>query len=107
MKNNQSNLTHFSYNRLKFVADNLLNILFTKAEEVSISEILKKICVSPPYFAFKKIYRYENILIAHITPEQPMNDEIGYISIGEAGRHMAILGTCVCTFNQNEKHYYC
>jgi len=65
---------------------------------------LSKICVSPPYFAFKKIYRYGNILIAHIIAEQPIDDEIVTISIGEAGRHMAILGTCFVTLNQIEKY---
>ena len=28
------------------------------------------------------------------------------ISIGEAGRHMAILGTCACALNQQDKYYY-
>jgi len=103
MKNDS---VYFGYEKLKFVADNLLNILFTKAEEISIPSILEKICVSPPYFAFKKIYRYENILMTCVNAEQSMNDEIGCMSMGEMCRHTAILGTCSVAFEQNEKYYY-
>ncbi len=67
---------------------------------------LRKICVSPPYFAFKKIYRYENILIAPVVPEQPLEDEIGKIAITEAGRHLAILGSCLFAMDEQEKFYY-
>ncbi len=106
MNNNDFEFNYFGFDKLNFVAKNLTDILFGEAEELSISSILEKICVSPPYFAFKKIYRYKNILIAQITPEQPIDDEIVTMSIGEAGRHMAILGTCACALDQEEKYYY-
>ncbi len=106
MKNNDFNFNSFEFEKLHSIAKNLTNILLSKAEELPLLGILDKICVSPPYFAFKKIYKYENILIAKISPEQPINDEIVAISIGEAGRHMAILGTCICAVNQKEKFYY-
>lgn len=104
MKNND--FSFFGFEKLNYVADNLLNILFNEATEVSISVILDKICVSPPYFTFKKIYKYQNILIAQAKVEQPIDNEIASISIGEAGRHMAILGTCICAIDQGDKYYY-
>lgn len=96
----------FGFKKLNYVADNLLDILFNEATEVPISTILDKICVSPPYFTFKKVYKYQNILIAQVKAEQPIDNEIASISIGEAGRHMAILGTCICAIDQGDKYYY-
>lgn len=103
---NHYNSNLLGFDKLNFVAKNLLNILFNGAKEIPIPLILEKICVSPPYFRFHKIYKYENILIAQIKPEQPINNEIASISIGEAGRHIAILGTCICAIDQGDKNYY-
>lgn len=102
----KNNFNFFGFDKLNFVANNLLNILFNEATEIPLNYILEKICVSPPYFTFKKIYRYENILIAQVKAEQHPSNEITSISIGEAGRHMAILGTCACAIDQGNKNYY-
>ena len=101
-----NNFNFCGFDKLNFVANNLLNILFNEAKEIPIPTILSKICVSPPYFTFKKIYKYDNILIAQVRAEQPIGNEITPMSIGEAGRHMAILGTCICAIDQGDKNYY-
>lgn len=91
--------------KLHLVTKDFSEIL-KKSKEVSIEDILKKICVSPPYFAFKKIYQYEDVLIAPIDPEQDTGNEIGEISVTEAGRHLAILGSCLFAIEEKEKCYY-
>lgn len=80
--------------------------LLEKAEKISVPDILSKICVSPPYFAFKEIYRYENLLIAPIETEQPMYGEVGPMSMAETGRHLAILGSCALAQYEKEKLFY-
>ncbi len=78
----------------------------TDLEEVKVDDLLGKICVSPPYFIFNKIYKYNNLLISPLKPEQVIGYELAPISIGESGRHMAILGTCACAINEEEKFFY-
>ncbi len=90
----------YQKNMLQKVARDFdLIMLSNQLKEVSIEQILTKICVSPPYFAFQKIYQYQDLLIAPITPEQPQGNELGKISITEAGRHLAILGSCLLALN--------
>lgn len=92
-------------NKLNQVASNFSEIL-EKSHEISVDEILKKICVSPPYFAFKKIYQFEDVLIAPIEREQQMGNEASQMTVGEICRHLAILGTCSASLTQTEKFYY-
>ena len=87
MKNNDFNFNPFEFEKLHNIAKDLTNILLTKAEELPIPEILAKICVSPPYFAFKKIYKYDNVLIAPLSAEQPINFESTPMTSAEASRH--------------------
>lgn len=86
--------------------DLISTILDKEAKKIEVEEILKKICVSSPYFAFKKIYQYKNFLIAPIKVEQPINNELNSIPIAEAGRHIAILGSVADAINEDSKHYY-
>jgi hypothetical protein len=106
MKNNDFSFNSFGFEKLHLIANNLTNILLTEATELPIPEILAKICVSPPYFAFKKIYKYGDILIAPIIVEQQLGNEATQISVGEVCRHLAILGTCSAAISQTEKYYY-
>lgn len=76
------------------------------SQELNIKEILAKICVSPPYFAFKKIYKYQEYIIAPIVAEQFGHKEKNKISIVESGRHIAILGSVANSIQTTEKHYY-
>lgn len=74
-----------------------------------IEEILKKISVKPPYFALSNMAIETNETLSAVVPvEQPMGNEYGIISAAEAGRHMAILGSCALALqNPNqERHYY-
>lgn len=88
------------------VLKNFKDILTNKVEEVSLEEILKKICVSQPYFAFKKIFKFEDVLIAPIQSEQAIEFEITPMPSAEAGRHLAILGSCCMAMLENEKKFY-
>ena len=72
------------------------------------NEIIKKIGVSPPYFALKHLrVEHENIL-ADIIAQQPMGDERGSITAAEVGRHLAVLGSCSLAIDNSNsgKHYY-
>ena len=85
---------------------NIKDIIDNKSEVLCISDALSKICVSPPYFYFKNIYKYQEYLISPISPEQPISKEIGQISIGECGRSLAILGSCACSLYEKKRFYY-
>ncbi len=76
------------------------------SQKLETKSFLDKICVSPPYFAFKDIYKFDNYLIAPVTLEQIMGFESSSITIGEAGRHFAILGSCACSMSELQKKYY-
>jgi hypothetical protein len=77
-------------------------------EEI-LDRIFEKIAVRPPYFALKNLNLVnENLLKAEIPVEQNLYKETGNIAAAEAGRHLAILGSCVAALkNTNDsKHYY-
>ncbi|MEN8121727.1 MAG: hypothetical protein ABFS35_15355 [Bacteroidota bacterium] len=74
-----------------------------------IEKILNKISVKPPYFALSNMVMETNETLSAMVPvEQPMGNEYGIISAAEAGRHMAILGSCALSIkNPNPgRHYY-
>lgn len=74
-----------------------------------IEKILNKISVKPPYFALSNmVLEKKETLSAMVPVEQPMGNEYGIISAAEAGRHMAILGSCALSLkNPNpDRHYY-
>jgi hypothetical protein len=72
----------------------------------NIKKFLKKICVSQPYFVFSNIVEKDEFLIAKTSPHQIMGNERSVITVGEAGRHAAILGSCSCSRDFNERKYY-
>lgn len=74
--------------------------------EVKILEILEKICVRPPYFAFENIYSYGEILLSKVPVQQKLGIEFEPISSAEASRHLAILGSCVLGINEKERMFY-
>jgi hypothetical protein len=75
-------------------------------ENILLENIFEKICVFPPYFAFKKVLRSRNVLIAPIEPEQTIEFEATPMASAEAGRHLAILGSCCFLDDENEAKYY-
>ncbi|QRR07615.1 hypothetical protein FPJ27_15180 [Burkholderia sp. MS455] len=74
---------------------------------VDLEEIYKLIAVSPPYFSFSSLYRRdlsEWTVYGDIIPEQPLGIEGGTISTAEAGRHLAILGSCAAALTDDGRH---
>lgn len=73
-----------------------------------VEQILENIDVKPPYFALSNLSLVEGGIRAELSAEQLMYDEMGYMAAAEAGRHLAILGSCALadTNPKKEKHYY-
>lgn len=71
-------------------------------------EIINHIEVREPYFALKNLSFLDDEFHANISKEHPMENEAGCIAAAEAGRHLAILGSCALahTNPKKEKHYY-
>lgn len=62
---------------------------------VSLPAILARICVRPPYFALSELcVRPDGTLTAGVMPELDPGPEAHPIALAEAGRHLAILGSC-------------
>lgn len=78
------------------------------AEPLSARSILKKICVSPPYFALSDFKLFNNNLLqAKFNIENLAYSESFIISSGEAGRHLAILGACALSLqNPSDDRYF-
>ncbi|NBV43133.1 hypothetical protein EBR96_10270, partial [bacterium] len=56
------------------------------------------VCTNPPYFALRDIQALgNNTITAKVITESGIENEIGIITGAEAGRHLAILGTCAYT----------
>ncbi|MTD39682.1 hypothetical protein GIX45_13880 [Erwinia sp. CPCC 100877] len=73
----------------------------------NINEISQRIHVQKPYFAFQRLWQEEEQMVGCFTAEQPLACEIGAITAGELGRHLAILGSCaaVALHNGPEGYY--
>lgn len=76
--------------------------IFLDAKKIS-----QCINVLQPYFAFQQLWQDDLSLVGSFTPEQPLIYESGYITAGELGRHLAILGSCtaVALHNGPEGYY--
>ncbi len=75
-------------------------------ESVSVDD---RICVTRPYFALENLERdCTDQLVAGVNVETPCLNEVGPITAAEAGRHLAILGSCAAADANpaNGKHYY-
>lgn len=66
------------------------------------------ICVRDPYFAFQTFDVQSDIVTSTVAAEHPMLAEAGPIAAAEAGRHLAILGSCAAAMNNptRARHYY-
>lgn len=76
---------------------------------MAIENIFDYIEVTPPYFALENLRQNEEgFILAKIPIQQPLDMEVGYISTAEAGRHLAILGSCSVAMSNSHKskHYY-
>lgn len=83
-------------------------IITDKSTPVYIEEIFNFISVRQPYFALSELSIQNECLSAKLRPEQLLGNEKGPISAAEAGRHLAILGSCLIglVFNKKARHYY-
>lgn len=71
--------------------------------------LLSRICVRPPYLALASLRHHdEGTVSGFVRPEQPLGRERGPITGAEAGRHLAILGSCAAALAnpRQERHYY-
>lgn len=79
---------------------------------IDIDDLMDKIAVQRPYFAFDSLYRNSSVpgwdIWGDFRPEQPLGHEEGPLAVAEAGRHLAILGTCAAFLAQpvDERIYY-
>ena len=105
MDTNAFTFNPFDFKRLETVAGNLQAVM-KQAEEVAITKLLETISVTPPYFAFTKAYRFNDILIAPVEKEQLVTFESTPLTSAEASRHLAILGSCVVAAEQTERKHY-
>lgn len=71
---------------------------------IDIAQMATSIAVQPPYFAFTSLYKRpdEWDIYGEFTPEQPRGNETGPLATAEAGRHLAILGSCAAALTQPE-----
>jgi hypothetical protein len=65
--------------------------------------IFKKIAVCKPYYALENLREDEDTLKAEVPIQQPLGMEVGPISVAEAARHLAILGSCVLAKKENPR----
>jgi hypothetical protein len=72
-----------------------------------ITLISHRVNVEKPYFAFQQLWQDEDSMVGTFSSEQPLIYEVGLITAGELGRHMAILGSCaaVALHNGPEGYY--
>ncbi|MGX5057059.1 hypothetical protein ACWKX9_26040 [Enterobacter asburiae] len=71
-----------------------------------ISAISQRVKVEKPYFAFQQLWSDEDSLVGTFSSEQPLVCEVGLITAGELGRHMAILGSCTAAALHNGPEGY-
>ncbi len=73
------------------------------------ADLYPRICVRDPYFALKDVtVMGEGEVVARIPVQQDPDAEAGPIGLGEAGRHMAILGSCASALMapKDGQHFY-
>lgn len=79
-------------------------------EHIDMVSKMEKIAVQRPYFAFDRLCRMESDtwdIWGDFVPEQPLGHEVGPLAIAEAGRHLAILGSCAAALAQPAEERIC
>lgn len=94
------------FKKLGSVANNIKTVLEQEAFPVDVGQFQEKIFIRWPYFAFEKIYQFEDVLIAPIKPQQQIFFESTPMAAAEASRHLAILGSCALSIEEDSAHYY-
>ncbi|WAM26842.1 MULTISPECIES: hypothetical protein [Myxococcus] len=73
------------------------------------ADLYPRICVRDPYYALKDVtVMGEGEVVARIPVQQDPDAEAGPIGLGEAGRHLAILGSCASALMspKDGQHFY-
>ncbi|MCE9668856.1 hypothetical protein LY474_13625 [Myxococcus stipitatus] len=76
---------------------------------LSAADLYPRICVRDPYFALKDVtVMGKGEVVARVPVQQDPDAEAGVIGIAEAGRHMAILGSCASALMapKDGQHFY-
>lgn len=78
---------------------------------IDMALMMERIAVQRPYFAFERLYQMPSDdwdIWGDFMPEQPLGHEVGPLAIAEAGRHLAILGSCAAALSQpaEKRTYY-
>lgn len=63
---------------------------------------LERICVQPPYFAFESVEEDSGWVTGEVVPAQVPKSEPHVLDVAEAGRHVAILGSCAARLAYEE-----
>ena len=83
--------------------------MIINASPVTTEEIFKLIDVCNPYYALEDLLFEQDGTVKAIVPiQQDLYYEPLPMSSSEAGRHLAVLGSCACALNNTDKtkHYY-
>lgn len=73
---------------------------------IDLAQMMQRIAVQRPYFAFDALYQDHTDdwdLWGDFTPEQPLGREVEPLAVAEAGRHLAILGSCAAALTQHSQ----
>ncbi len=66
-------------------------------------KFLERILVHPPYFALSEMEVDGELVLARATPDEVEGAECGPVTSAEAGRHLAILGSCAASIHDNAR----
>lgn len=81
----------------------------TETSTTLIDEALRRISVTPPYFALQELEATATgLLAARVPSAAPTGPECGAVEAGQAARHLAILGSCAAALARDDdhKHHY-
>ncbi len=86
----------------------LSQLTLPPSSPVSLTNLLDRICVRPPYFALQQLHRAGDTLHATAPTELALGLEQAPIGAAEMGRHGAILGLCAAALTQSDdsRRYY-
>ena len=70
--------------------------------EIAEDKLLKRICVSKPYYALVNPAKIDNTFYASAAADLPLGTEVGPMSSAEISRHAAISGLCAAALAQED-----
>ena len=70
--------------------------------EIAEAKLLRRICVSKPYYALSSPVQVGNTFYASAAADLPLGAEVGPMGSAEVSRHAAISGLCAAALAQND-----